>query len=368
MIRILQIFSSLEKGGGVQNIFKNYYSHMNTNEFKIDFIVHGDKIGELEEWFESYGSKIYHVTPRSKNPIKNIRQIATIIKNGNYHVVHCRQDYRGAIAMLLSKHYNVKKRIIHSHLAFSPEKLHQKLVRIINSKIIKNTATHFMACSLLAGEWLYGKKAILQNKVIILNNATELEKFMYTEERRDRIRRLFSLEENAIVFGHVGRFTVQKNHDLLIDIFYNYLKECPNAFLMLIGDGELRESIKKKIKELGIEKNVLLLGERNDVHDLINAMDVFVFPSRYEGLGNVIIESQANGLPSVCSGQVPQEVAITDSVIFVNKEKYLDISEWISAINKALEKGRSNNLETLRNAGYDITVEAKKLETIYKSE
>ena len=368
MIRVLQIFSSLEKGGGIQNVFKNYYSHMNTDEFKIDFIVHGDKIGELEKWFESYGSKIYHVSPRKKNPIKNIRQIASVIKNGNYDVVHCRQDYHGAIAMWLSKRYGVKIRIIHSHRAYPPEKLHQKFVRIIETKIVKKTATHFMACGILAGEWLYGKKAVAENKVIVLNNATELDKFVYSKEKRDKIRGLYSLDENAVVLGHVGRFTEQKNHDLLINIFYGYLKECPNAYLMLVGDGALRKSIEKKVNNLGIEKNVLFLGVRNDVPDLLNAMDVFVLPSRYEGLGNVAIESQANGLPVICSGFVPHDVAISDNVLFVEKGKYTDILRWVSAIDKALEKGRSNNIEALRKAGYDITIEAKKLEEIYRGD
>ena len=246
MIRILQILSSLEKSGGVQNVFKNYYSHMNTEGLQIDFIVHGGKIGELEKWFQSYGSEIFHVTPRSVNPIKNVREIASVIKRGNYDVVHCRQDYHGAIAMWLSKRYGVKIRIIHSHRAYPPEKLHQKFVRIIETKIVKKTATHFMACGILAGEWLYGKKAVAENKVIVLNNATELDKFVYSKEKRDKIRGLYSLDENAVVLGHVGRFTEQKNHDLLINIFYGYLKECPNAYLMLVGDGALRKSIEKR--------------------------------------------------------------------------------------------------------------------------
>lgn len=368
MIRILQILSSLEGGGGVQTVLKNYYTYMNKDEFRFDFIVHGGKIGELEKWFQSYGSEIFHVTPRSVNPIKNVREIASVIKRGNYDVVHCHQDYHGAIAMWLSKRYGVKIRIIHSHRAYPPEKLHQKFVRIIETKIVKKTATHFMACGILAGEWLYGKKAVAENKVIVLNNATELDKFVYSKEKRDKIRGLYSLDENAVVLGHVGRFTEQKNHDLLINIFYGYLKECPNAYLMLVGDGALRKSIEKKVNNLGIEKNVLFLGVRNDVPDLLNAMDVFVLPSRYEGLGIVTIESQANGLPVICSGFVPHDVAISDNVLFVEKGKYTDILRWVSAIDKALEKGRTNNIDALRKAGYDIAIEAKKLEEIYRGD
>lgn len=365
MVKILQIISSLDGGGGVQAVLINYYSNMDKDKFKFDFIVHGEKIGELEQWFKAFGSNVFHVTPRSQNPIKNIREIASIIKRGNYNVVHCHQDYHGAIAMNLAKHYGVKKRIIHCHRAFPPEKLYQKIFRKIGTLILKKTATHFMACGREAGEWLYGKKAVSENKVIVLNNAIHLDKFFYSEEKRERLRKdLCPID--AIVIGHIGRFTFLKNHDLLIDIFNEYLKKCPRAFLMLIGDGELRESVENKIKNLGIEENVMLLGVRNDVSDLLNAMDMFILPSRSEGLAVVTIETQANGLPIVCSGHVTKEVAVTSSVIFVDKANYTNISNWISAIDKALEKGRSNYIDTMKKAGFDITIEAKKLEEIYR--
>lgn len=369
MVRILQICSSLDGGGGVQAILKNYYSYMNTDEFRFDFIVHGDKIGEFESFFEAYGSKIHHVTPRRQNPVKNILEIAKVIKDGNYDIVHCHQDYHGAIAMLLAKHYGVKKRIIHCHRAFPPEKWHNKLIRSVGTFIIKKTATNFMACSQFAAEWLYRKKDFISNKVILLKNATNLEKFLYSEEKRDRIRKELKLD-NSIVIGHVGRFTYQKNHELLIDIFNEFLKTCSHGVLMLIGDGELKEDIVKKVKSLGIEEKILFLGIRSDVFELLNVMDVFVFPSRYEGLPIVVIELQANGLPAVCSEFVAKEVAITNDVFFVEKEKYTDISQWIILINKALEQGRSgsNNISVLRKAGYDIKIEAKKLEAIYKGE
>lgn len=365
LVKVLQICSSLDGGGGVQTVLKNYYSYIDKNEFRFDFIVHGDKIGELEPWFKGYGSKIFHITPRSRNPIKNILEIASIIKKGNYDVVHCHQDYHGAIAMLLSKHYGVKKRIIHCHIALLHEKKYKEILRYIGAFIVKKTATNLMACGLQAGEWLYGKKAISQNNVIILNNAIQIDKYLYSLEKREKIRRQFSLED-AIVIGHVGRFTYQKNHALLIDIFYEFLKENPSAVLILIGDGELRDAVEKKIKSLGIQDKVRLLGVRNDVPDLLNAMDVFVLTSRNEGLGIVVIESQANGLPIVCSGYVPKEVAITDGVFFVEKGKYTDVSQWLAEINKALKKGRSKNILALKKAGYDIKIEAKKLEAIYK--
>ena len=366
LIKILHICSSLEGGGGVQTVLKNYYTYMNKDEFRFDFIVHGGKIGELEKWFQSYGSEIFHVTPRSVNPIKNVREIASVIKRGNYDVVHCHQDYHGAIAMLLAKHYGVEKRIIHCHRAFPPEKWYHKIIRGIETFIIKKTATNFMACSSYAAEWLFGKKAFLQN-VILLKNAIQLERFLFSNEKRENIRKELKLE-SSLVIGHVGRFTYPKNHDLLIDIFAEYLKKCPYAVLVLVGEGELRGKVEEKIKFLGIEDNVQMLGVRNDVPDLLNAMDVFVLPSRYEGLGNVAIESQANGLPVICSGFVPHDVAISDNVLFVEKGKYTDILRWVSAIDKALEKGRSNNIEALRKAGYDITIEAKKLEEIYRGD
>ena len=198
----------------------------------------------------------------------------------------------------------------------------------------------------------------------MLNNAIQIDKFKFSREKREKIRKELNAEE-SIIIGHVGGF-LTKNHDLLIDIFCEYLKECHRAVLMLIGDGELRESVEQKVDHLKIANQVRFLGVRADVCDLLNAMDVFVFPSRYEGLGVIAIEAQANGLPVVCSGYVPQEVAFADNVFFVDKSKYNDISEWQIAINMALKKGRTKDISALSKAGYDIALEAKKLEAIYK--
>ena len=365
MTRILQICSSLDGGGRVQTVLKNYYSHMKTREFRFDFIVHGDKIGEMEPWFEGFGSRIFHVVPRSKNPLKNVHNIAAIIKNGHYDVVHCHQDYHGAIAMLLAKHYGVKTRIIHCHRSFPPEKAYQKVSRNIQTAIIKHSATKLLACGRQASEWLYGQDAITQNKVFILNNAIETDTFQFSQEKREKVRKQLRIE-NAVVIGHVGRFSYEKNHNFLIDIFYEYIKKCPNVILLLIGDGELKNEVEKEVNALGIAEKIRLLGIRDDVPDLLNAMDVFVLPSRYEGLGIVAIEAQANGLPIVCSGYVPKEVAVTNAVCFIDQSKYNDITAWCASIDAAIQKGRSDHCSAIKSAGYDICTEAKKLEEIYK--
>lgn len=337
---------------------------MDTDKYKFDFIVHGDKIGEMESWFEKFGSHVYHVPPRSHKPIKNILGIASIIKNGYYDVVHCHQDYKGAIAMLLSKHYDVETRIIHSHRSYPPEKAYQKAFRYIQTIIIKRTATHLMACGRQAGEWLYGNK-IINNNVIILNNAIQTDKFQFSKTERDKLRKYLNVE-NSIVVGHIGRFSNQKNHDLLIDIFYNYSKINLDAILILIGDGILRNKIEEKVNTLGIANKILFLGMRDDVHKLLNVMDVFILPSRYEGLGIVAIEAQANGLPVICSKYVPKEVDITHKIYYVEKNEYNNITIWCNLIKKAAQCGRyEKDLCVLIQAGYDINIESSKLESIY---
>lgn len=365
MTRVLQILSSLNEGGGVQTMLKNYYSHMDLSQLETDFVVCGDQVGGMEEWFRVLGSKIYHIPPRRENPAGNLAGLRNIIKNGNYDVVHCHQDYHGAAAIAMAKRYGVKKRIIHSHQAYPPENGLKKLRRQSSVPSLLRNATDFAACGYLAGEWLYGREMMESGRVLILHNAFSPKRYAFSQDNRDRLRGKLGLDRDALVLGHVGRFSGPKNHALAVRIFAEFYQSHKNAVLLLVGDGELRPDVEKQVKEQGLEAQVHFLGVRQDVPELLSAMDLFFLPSRWEGLGIVAMEAQMNGLPTVCSSYVPREVKLADNVFFADNDAYDNLAAWCRLLETALASGRGDYRAAVSQGGYDICQEAKKLEELY---
>ena len=363
-VRVLQICASLSKGGGVQTVLQNYYAHMNQEEYIFDFVVMGVKGGELEEWFESSGSHIYHITPRSVSFRKNTKELKQIIKVGKYDVVHCHQDYKSLIAIIIAKLCGVKTRIVHAHQAFPRESAKSRMIRVISTLFLKCFANVFIGCGEDAARWLYGDRMLKNGNVIILNNAINLEKYAFSEEKRKQIRFELGIE-NKLVLGNVARITSVKNHRLLIDVFANLHSYNNQSVLLLVGDGELMDEIKDYCKSLSLTEDVIFLGARSDVHDLLSAMDVFLLTSRSEGVALVSIEVQANGLPMVLSPFVTRKVGLHQNVLFVPEKDYENTDGWCSVINEALQIGRLDDIEVLTQAGYDICQEAQKLEAIY---
>ena len=364
-IRILQICASLSRGGGVQAVLQNYYTYMNQKEYIFDFVVMGTEVGELEEWFESRGSRIYHVTPRGVSFKKNTEELKRIIKNGNYDVVHCHQDYKSLIAIIIAKLYGVKTRIVHCHQAFPKESAKSRTIRAVSTLLIKCFANVFMGCGEDAARWLYGERMLKSGKAIVLNNAINLEKYAFSDAKRSKFRTDLGID-SKLVFGNAARFTHQKNHKLLIDIFAKVYAQNQNSVLLLAGEGELMEETRAYCEQLGIRDAVMFLGVRADICDVLSAMDIFLLPSRFEGLALIMVEAQANGIPAVCSPFVTRELELQNNVLFVQESDYENTEAWCSAIEKALDIGRLDDTTILTKAGYDIRQEAKKLEAIYE--
>lgn len=365
MTRVLQVVSSLQTGGGVQTMLKNYYSHIEPMSFKSDFVVCGKEIGGMESWFEKYGAHIYHISPRAKHPVKNLCALYRILKDGHYDVLHCHQDYHGAAAVAIAKHLGVPVRIIHSHQAFPPENTLKKIRRYFGRHIIMRDASVLAACGEAAGLWLYGKKTVESGCVEILRNAIDVDAFSFTQEGRNRLRNELGISEKVIAVGHVGRFAEQKNHSLLVNIFAEFHRQRPDSVLLLIGDGPLRPAVEAQVAKLGIRNAVFFLGIRTDVPQLLSSMDLFLLPSRFEGLGIVAVEAQVSGLPCICSHKVPQEVKITENLCFMPEFSYTDCVAWSCMMERKLATGRTDGATAAKMAGYDIYSEAKKLEMLY---
>lgn len=223
---------------------------------------------------------------------------------------------------------------------------------------IPKYATELFACGHEAGKWMFGSI-----EFTVLNNAIDAERYAYDEKKRKEIRAELSIPENALVIGHVGRFAPPKNHTFIVDLFDRITKMRNDSVLLLVGDGDLKAGIEEKVKILGLSDKVVFTGLRSDVDRLLQAMDVFLFPSVYEGLPLSIIEAQAAGLPCLISDKVPDECRITDCVQQLSLDDPIEI--WIQAVLNAGGTERKETLTLIRNAGYDIKTNAVKLQDYY---
>ncbi|MFQ7422648.1 MAG: glycosyltransferase family 1 protein [Anaerostipes sp.] len=344
--------------GGLETMLMNYYRHINREKVQFDFLVHRDFEADYDSEILQLGGKIYHMSrliPWSRKYKKELKQF--FLKHPEYKIVHVHQDCLSSVALGCAKECGVPVRIAHSHNS-SQDKNLKYLIKKYYMKKIPVYATDLFACSKSAGNWMFGK-----NKYHILYNAIDIEKYKYESKESIRLKDKLGLK-NELVIGHVGRFNPQKNHKFLIDVYYECLKKNQNIKLLLIGDGDGKEAIKRKVKKLGIEDKVLFMGVRNDVEKFLQIMDIFVFPSCYEGLGIVAVEAQAAGLPCVISDTIPNDCIVTQQLV---KKESLDVplSKWVNDIFKYSKLERRDHSKEVSIAGYDIENEAKKLERYY---
>lgn len=364
-IKVLRIIGQC-KSGGTEAIALNYYKNLDHSKIAMDFLFYGDSLPRFQETLSQYGDKVINVTDYTENLIRSILDIKKVVKTGKYDIVHSQLNALNFFPLLGAKLGGCKIRVASNHSTSSLKYETKKtIVKFLLRPSVKWTANRYAACSIHAGEWCFGEKAIKEGKVHIIKNAIDLDVFKFDESIRSEVR-LQNDWNGKFVIGHAGRFTEQKNHFFIVDIFKRVCEQCPNAVLVLIGDGHLVEPVKQYVKQLNLEEKVFLMGTRFDVNNLMQGMDLFLFPSLYEGLGNVITEAQAVGLQSVVSDEVPQEVKMTNLVEFMPLKD--DAYEWAKCVLK-YENGykRKNTHDDLTKAGYEIKTAARDLENYYFS-
>ena len=286
------------------------------------------------------------------------------INNPQYKIVHSHLDSLSALPLSIAKKMSVPVRIAHSHTN-SFDKNYKEYIRGITKKLIKYFATDFAGCSEESIRFMFGDNI---NNYQIMNNAIDINKFKFDTQKRKEIRKFLNIDKDTFVLGHVGRFNYPKNHEFLIDMFNEVYKKNKNAVLLLVGDGDGRSVIEEKVKNLKLDNNVKFLGIRSDIHELMQAMDVFVLPSLYEGLGIVLIEAQAAGLPCITSKDVvPNIVKITNNLYFLPLSA--GAITWANAINSSRVSfgKRDNAVRSIRNAGYEIKNVSMDLQNYYDS-
>ena len=360
-IRIAQIIGKW-LGGGVEAVVMNYYRHIDREKIQFDFICDSDSTNIPYEEIESLGGKVILIPPYQK-VFEYRKELQRVLKAGKYKIVHSHINTLSVFPLRAAKKAGVPVRIAHSHSTSNKKEWKKNLFKAVLKPFAKTFATHYFACTEHAGRWLFGDKAFDEGKVFVLNNAIEVEKYLFNEEIRKEKRAEIGLKDVDIVIGHIGRFVEQKNHRFLIDVFDALYKENNNYKLILIGQGPLMDEMKAKTKAFNIENAVFFLGQKEDAHKYYNAFDIFLFPSLYEGLGMVAVEAQYNGLPCVASNEVPEIAKITDTFKTIALQS--DVETWKNEIKQSVkEKIDRNNIEVIDDK-YDITKQSYKLEEQY---
>lgn len=356
MIRVLQVVTDMTPGG-LETMLMNYYRHIDRSQVQFDFLMHRVEEGAYDKEIKSLGGRIYYLpklNPFSFHYKNALRKFFT--EHPEYRIIHVHQDCLSSVILREAKHCNVPIRIAHSHCASQDKNIKYPIKLFFRHKISKY-ATHLLSCGKEAGDWMFEGAPFT-----VINNAIDAAAFSFNPAVRELCRKEWDIKDDELLVGHVGRFFPQKNHTYLLDIFFEIQKKTASK-LMLVGDGFLRPEIEKKIEALGIQDKLILTGERNDVPNLFQAMDVFVFPSNYEGLPLTVIEAQASGLPCLISDKVSMECSKTELVMQVPLDEAAE--KWADLAITQAKTERKNTYEAIRSAGYDIVSNAQKLADYY---
>lgn len=363
MIKVLQI-GMTNNLGGIETFLMNYYKNIDRKKVQFDFINIYDKL-YFEDEIKKMKGKVYKVRSYYKNPFRYIKELIGIIKQNNYEIIHCNMNSAVFLYPLIAaKIAKAKVIIAHSHNASNDKGLLKTLLHNINKRFIPLFANTYFACSKEAGEWFFSNTILKQKnkKYFIINNGIDIDKFKFNEEVRKRVRRKFNLEDKTMLIGHIGRFSKQKNHEFIINLIKEIHDENEKVKMWLIGEGEKKNEIENSVKENHIESYVKFLGVRQNVNELLQAIDVFILPSIYEGMPLVAVEAQISGAKCFLSDKITKEAKIT------NKTEYITINNGVQPWKYAILKCNyeRNDKYHIDFSEYDIKLNVKELVKIYE--
>ena len=367
-MRILEVFGEPISNGGQESFVVNTIWNMDRTGMKIDYLTpYFCDNSFYKNRIEEMGGSVYEFNLKfipGKSRWNIYRPLKKFLSINSYDVLHVHSGSTSVltIAALAAKKNGISKIITHSHCAAEHKDLKHFVAKYSCMPMLSICPTVYCACSQIAGEWKYSNK-IVKNKLTILKNGVELDRFSYDIDRSFHMRQLLGITKEDFVVGHVGRFSYQKNHEFLIEIFRELKKNVEHCKLILVGTGEEKDRIIKQITQYNLQNDVILCGNVNNVQDYMMAMDVFLLPSRYEGLPIVGVEAQASGLPVITSDQVSVELKILDEVDFLSLNE--DISSWVEHILKYKNFSRIESHSKLKEKGFDISNTAKILHAIY---
>ena len=361
-IRIVHNIASLHFGGS-QAFVMSIYRNIDRNKVQFDFILTPEEKEGFYDEIDNLGGKIY-TCPKytGKNHIQYCKWWKNFFaEHPEYKVIHGHVRSTASIYLKIAKKYGVIT-IAHSHSTSNGSGI-SAIVKGIMQLPIRKQADFLFACSDKAGKWLFGEKTITQQNYYMIPNGVDLKRFEFDINKRNQMRMTLGIKEDMMILGHIGRFSKPKNHKFLLNVFNHYHKINSNSKLLLVGDGELFESIKQHINQLGISDAVIMTGSKQNTEDYYQVMDIFLFPSLWEGLPVSVVEAQANGLQCIISDVITHDVDLTALI------QYLPLDEklWLGAITEAHKKKRIGltSGDRVRLQPFDAITVANKLQDFY---
>ena len=351
--------------GGIESMFLNWYEHIDKEKIEFELLKRTQEDTDELRRFQKMGGVVHTLNKLSARRIFDFRSSVKefFAKHHDYDILHVHGS-NDPFVFQYAKKYGIKVVILHSHAALVNKKTGYRHLKNLFDLINKSYVDDYFACSKKAGEYRFGIENVQNHKVKIINNAIKVKNYVFDQTTRDEYRTQLKIEDKFVV-GHVGRMTFQKNYPFLIDIFYEVWKKNNNTVLLLVGDGPDYPDIKHKVAELGLVGNVIFLGIRTDVTNLLQAMDVFLLPSRWEGLPVTVIEAQATGIKCVVADTITDEAAITPNIQFLPLDKPAAL--WAERILQYSNGYERKNMEaTITAAGYDIETQVKEMEKLYR--
>ena len=374
-INILFVYRGPFNKGGMENVMINICKYIDKELFHIDFLIldKAEDNSSEKKYLETLGCKFYAITSRKDDFLLHINELDDFFNSHQYDIVHTHMDAIGDEALRIARKHNVRIRIAHSHntdfvlvnntgiIGF----FHKKYM-ILEKYLLRYYANYYIACSTEAGEWLFGRKICHGPNYLMLNNFIELNNFIYDENIRKVMRSELHVENKKVII-HVGQFRKQKNHQMILKIFKLLHQRDNNYHLILVGDGSERNSIENYIRDNELEETVSMLGARDDVNKLLQAADIFLFPSLFEGFGNALLEAQVSDLPCIISENIPTDAIVIEKVKTINLNETPEF--WADCLEKLLSesKQRKNRIQDFIERGFDERTQIKKLEDFYKN-
>lgn len=363
-IRVLQVFAQMNRGGA-ETMIMNLYRKIDRTKVQFDFIVHTNDECAFDDEIRNLGGKIYRV-PRytGKNHLSYRKSWKEFFDNHpEYRIVHGHVRSTASIYLKIAKNKGLVT-IAHSHNTSSGKGVSAAIKTIFQLQL-RYISSYMIGCSETAGIWLFGEKACLSDRFMILNNAIDTEEFKFSKEDRDNTRNELGINDKFVI-GNVGRFSPQKNHEFLIEVFNAVFKKDSNTILLLVGDGEKRHEIQETVNSYNLCSNVIFYGVSPEIPKLLSSMDLFLMPSLHEGFPVVLVESQCSDLPCVISSTITKEVLLSDSIKQISLNDDADV--WADAIleYKKNQKDRNNDSSRMiREKGYDVEKNARWIENFY---
>lgn len=366
-INVLVLITLMDRAGA-ETMMMNYLRNIDRDRIQMDFLINREEKSDYESEIEHLGSHIYHMSPiypgKFRRYKKEFKQF--LLTHKEYQVIYSHLEERSCMAMRIAKKMGVPVRIVHAHSV--PKHLNLKYpVRLFFKYRLKGTYTKKAACGRQSAEWLFGDI----NGVTIIKNAVDTKQFTFRQDVREKTRKSLKIKEKPIVVGHVGRFTYEKNHEFLLEIFKEVVKQRPDSRLLLVGGGKPKEEqktkqkIREKVRELHLTGNVIFLGVRKDIPELMQAMDILVMPSRSEGFPMTLVEAQSVGNRCLVSDRVPYDINITNEVQFLSLEN--EPVEWANKIISFCQSSLNREAmhQKIIDQGYDIRDCTKEMENLF---